>query len=164
MKPSVYPPSARGPATTDRFIVLADRSHFKVYQESRPPAQQTPTVALITAVDFPSGKADYTDRESDQAGQFPRSRVAQAGGATDERLPMERERDERIAVDIATRIENFLSKHPDIVWVYAAGPDMHRPILQRVHSRFLNRLQSSVQKDLSNVPPAELREHFPRGG
>lgn len=134
-----------------------------MYQETTATGQQTPTVTLITAVDFPTGKASYTDRESDQAGQFPRSGVAQSGGSNDERLPMERERDERIAVEIATRIENFLSKHPDIAWVYAAGPDMHRPILQRVHSRFLNRLQSSVQKDLSNLPPAHLREHFPRG-
>lgn len=163
MKPSVYSPPASGLATADRYVILADRSHLKVYQESALPTQQTPTMTLINAVDFPSGRADYTDRESDKASQFPRSKVAPGGGSNDERLPMQRERDERIAEEIAMRIENFLAKHPETSWVYAAGPDMHRPILQRIHSRFLKRLQGSVQKDLANLPPAELLEHFPRG-
>lgn len=162
MKPSVYPSPITESLTVSRYIILADRSHFRIYQESALPAQQSTSIDLVTAVDFPAGHSNYTDGDSDQAGQFPRSKVAAEGGSNDERLPMKRERDARIVEDIANRIENFLSKHPDSPWVYAAGPDMHRAILQRVHSRFQRRLQSSLQKDLANMPAAELREHFPR--
>lgn len=147
-------------ATHDAFVLVADRSHLRIFREERLPGQQTPGLRLVSAVDFPEGRAAVTERDSDQAGRFPGGTAAGGGMSTDERLSVAREQDRRIADLIAERMRRFLEMHAFAAWSWASGPDLHQAVLNRLPPGMRNRLRRALQKDLSNVPERELVEQF----
>ena len=79
----------------EHYIVAADAGHLRIYAERRQPGQYTPGYEQVEALDFPAGRAAYTDRDSDVAGRFQSSKsqasgagqpAARAGMSIDERL------------------------------------------------------------------------------
>lgn len=156
-------PVAGRDALPRHFLVLLDRAHLRVFGMD----DSNAVPALVTGIDAPAGKESYAAGDSDRAGQFPgarkqKSRGATAsGGTTDERLPMQQERDRKLAQDWAERLEAFLTKHVNSTWDYAAGPALHNAVLERLSSGARQRLRTAIQKDLTSQPAAALRNHFP---
>jgi protein required for attachment to host cells len=122
-------------------------------------------------MDFPGGKHNYTDRDTDQAGRFAGSKN-QAGGigapgkggrvgmSIDERLPMQREESRRRAKELAAEIEHFLNGRPNASWDFAAGPELNGTVLEIISPALRQRLRRSVSKDLVNHRVDEVRAHF----
>jgi len=120
----------------------------------------TPSLTVAEAVDLVDGKGSYADQNTDQAGRFPGSKGRPAGMSIDERLPMQEERERRLAQELANRLDVFFRARPAAQWHFAAGPKYHNEILVRLSPEVRDRLDRSIQKELANVPLAELRSHF----
>jgi hypothetical protein len=141
------------------YVVVLNRSQLLVYRESLEPGSTMPHCQLVEAADFPSAHEQYTDRDADMAGRFPRG--ADNGGNIDERLPMQEEFQRRQAATIAQTLEKFLRRHPHIRWDYAAGPGLHYVVLDQLPADLRGAMDRTAQKDLTKVPPDELLRHFP---
>ena len=156
---------------SEHYIVTVDHGHLRIFAERQSPGQLAPALEQVQAMDFPSGKHSYTDRDTDMAGRFPGSKKQSAGvggpgnvGATgmsiDERLPMQREEDRRRAKELAAEIEGFFRQRPDATWDFAAGPDLNGTVLESLTPAVRQRVRRSVPKDLVNQHTSELRAHF----
>lgn len=150
-----------------RFIITADRRHFRVYEVRQEPGQRSPELHLVNGVDLTyDPRGQYAANESDQAGRFPGSQGTLNGGAgptgqsIDERLPLQEEYQRRVIDDLVNRIETFLATAPNAGWFFAAGPDLHQRVLDRLSPAVSHRLQQALAKELANVPLKELLSHF----
>ena len=144
----------QGRPERENVLVVVNRGHVRIY------ATDTETPELAGGFDLPGGERSYTDNDTDQAGRFPNSRGGSPGGSIDERLPMQEEQQRRIAKEAARHIAAFLDEHPQARWKFAAGPALHRPILNQLAPGLHARLEQAIVKDLLNVPLPELLEHF----
>jgi hypothetical protein len=162
---------------SEHFIVTLDQGHLRIYVERQSPEQFTPGLEQVEAMDFPAGRESYTDRDTDMAGRFSSSKhqgpatgapggngVGRTGMSIDERLPMKNEMNRRRAQELAAEVEDFLSKRPNASWDFAAGPELHRAVLELLSPRVRQRLQRAVPKDLVNQRPSELRAQFAGAG
>lgn len=153
----------------EHYIVAADAGHLRIYAERRQPGQYTPGYEQVEALDFPAGRAAYTDRDSDMAGRFQSSKsqasgagqpAARAGMSIDERLPMKREEGRRRARDLAVEIDAFMAKRPGATWDFAAGPELNHAITEQLSPAVRQRLKHSIAKDIVNQAAEQLRAHF----
>lgn len=156
---------------SERYIITADQGHLRIYAERQDPGQFSPTLDLVESMDFPFGRASYTDRDTDMAGRFPGAKkqsagvggpgkVGHTGMSIDERLPMQREESRRRAREIAAEIESFLQQHPDASWDFAAGAELNHAIVDLLNPAVRQRLRRTVSKDLVNQRIDEVRAHF----
>lgn len=134
------------------YIITVSEGRFRVLERFARPGQLTPTLREVTSHDFmPAGSGQHV-REA--AG------VLRMAHGADERLPM-MEDDQRRAVDwLADQIENFLLVRPGQAWAFAAGPNLHNPVLERLRPSVRGSLVESIQKNLALTPPSELATHF----
>lgn len=153
------------------YLVIADRAHLRIFAERSAIGQTTPGLEQVQSLDFPGGRSDYTDADTDVAGRFnssnhqgraPGAPAARSGMSIDERLPMQREAERRQVETVAQAIESFLATQPDATWDFAAGPSSHNAILEKLSPQSRSRLQNSLSKDLVNQPLSGLRDHFRR--
>lgn len=154
------------------FIVTLDHGHLRIYAERQSPGQRSPGLEQVEAMDFPQGKAGYTDRETDMAGRFPSSKrrapgpgaagagLGHSGMSIDERLPMQREEDRRRAKELAAEIDAFFRGRADATWDFAAGPELNSVVLELISRDVRFRLRRSISKDLVNQRVEEVRAHF----
>lgn len=157
---------------SEHYIVTVDHGHLRIYAERHPPGQHSPALEQVEAMDFPQGKAGYTDRDTDMAGRFPGSKRQAAGPGNpaggpgrsgmsiDERLPMQREEERRRARELAAEIDHFFQQRPNASWDFAAGPELNNAVLEIVSRDVRERLRRSVPKDLVNQRVDEVRAHF----
>lgn len=146
----------------EHFIVAADRARLRIYQEDPTVEAVDASLQIASSFDLPSGKNHYTSRDTDQAGRFPgpRGKGTATGGSIDERLPMLEEQQRRAAAELGARMNEFFHQHPDATWDFAAGPVVHRGILDVLDPDVRERLGSALVKELVNQPLPELRQHF----
>jgi hypothetical protein len=158
-------------AMDEHFVITADQGHLRIFQERRDPAQATPALEEVQAMDFPTGIKGYTERDTDMAGRFQSSKqpvrgagapTARTGMSIDERLPMQREMERRRIRNLAEAINGFLASHPKATWDFAAGPGVHNAVLAAVSARSRGRLRQAVRKDLVHQATENLRAHFAR--
>lgn len=142
-----------------RLIAVLNSTSLRLFREDQPAGALGPHLTLVEAVDFPEGRQPYTENDSDFAGRFPRG--TGYGASIDERLPMQGEHERRNAAEIARELSRFLTRHPGLAWDYAAGPNLHRAVLERLPAELRTRLDRAEVKDLTKVPPQELARHFP---
>src|SRR3954468_7142385 len=105
---------------SQHFIVAIDHGHLRILAEQPRAGQSTPGLQEVEAMDFPAGRASYTDRDTDMAGRFGSSKqqslgpgqpTGRQGMSIDERLPMQREESRRRAKKLAAEITAFFEKH-----------------------------------------------------
>lgn len=142
-----------------RLIAVLNSTSLRLYREDQPPGALGPQFQVVEAADFPAGRRQYTDNDSDFAGRFPRG--ADNNSSIDERLPMQQEYQRRNATEIARELALFLARHPGLVWDYAAGPNLHHTVLDQLPTELRTRLDRAEIKDLTKLPPQELAQHFP---
>ena len=146
----------------EHYIVAADRARLRIYQEDPTVEAVDASLQIASSFDLPSGKNHYTSRDTDQAGRFPgpRGKGTAMGGSIDERLPMLEEQQRRAAAELGARMNEFFRQHPDATWDFAAGPVVHRGILDVLDPDVRERLGAALVKELVNQPLPELRDHF----
>jgi hypothetical protein len=154
---------------SDQYFVTADHGHLRIYRERLEPGQYTPGIEQVEGLDFPAGRASYTDREADQAGRYSSSKtqgpgpgipMGRQGMSIDERLPMQREEERRLTRQIASEIDRFFQSRPEASWDFAAGPEINRAIVELLSPAVRKRMRRSIAKDLVNQRSDELRAHF----
>lgn len=158
---------------SEHYIVTLDQGHLRIYAERTSPEQLRPSLERVESMDFPAGREAYTDRDTDMAGRFQSSKhqgaapgapggngVGRTGMSIDERLPMKNEANRRRAEQLAQEVEHFLASRPGASWDFAAGPELHRAVLERLSPPVRQRLRRAVAKDLVNQATSELRAQF----
>lgn len=143
-----------------KYIIAADRAHLRIYRYSQQPGQFTPSIQPVDAFDIPETKHSYSDSESDIGGRFPGSKSRTGIPSIDENLPITDERDHDIAEQLVDRITDFLEKHPNSTWDFAASSVLRSLVVNALPDPVRLRLDQVISKDLVNVPPVELRQHF----
>jgi protein required for attachment to host cells len=144
----------------EKYIIAADRSHLRIYRYSQEPGQFTPSIQPVDALDLPEGRDNYLDDDRDMAGRFPGAMGRGRGMSIGERLPLEREKEGDVIELLAERIGLFMEQHPNATWDLAANSALYNELVDALPDPVRRRLNQVVSKDLVNVPPAELREHF----
>ncbi|HLP26384.1 MAG TPA: host attachment protein, partial [Acidobacteriota bacterium] len=144
---------------TPRLIAVLNSTSLRLFLEDQPPGALGPQFKVVEAADFPAGRRQYTDNDSDFAGRFPRG--ADNNSSIDERLPMQEEYERRNVAEIARELSRFLARHPQLAWDYAAGPNLHHAVLDQLSGELRARLDRAEIKDLTKLPPQELARHFP---
>jgi len=153
----------------EHYVVTVDQGHLRIFAERQKPGQFVPGLEQVEALDFPLGRNQYTDRETDKAGRFGGSKEPSAasgspnarnGMSIDERLPMQREEARRRAKELAAQIDAFFQSRPEVSWDFAAGPALNGAVLELISPAVRSRVRRSVAKDLVHHPVAELRAHF----
>src|SRR5438046_2348355 len=115
---------------SEHYIVTVDHGHLRIFADRLPAGQVTPALEQVQAMDFPLGKRDPSDRDTDAAGRFASSKTQAAGAGAptarqgmsiDERLPMRQEESRRRAKELAAEIDAFFRQRPEATWDFAAG-------------------------------------------
>lgn len=153
----------------EHFIVAIDHGHLRIYAERNGPGQSAPALDQVQAMDFPQGRASYTDRDTDMAGRFqsskhqspgPGSPMARTGMSIDERLPMEREESRRRAKELAAEINTFFQSRATATFDFAAGPELNGTVLELLLPGVRQRIRRSIAKDIVNQRADQIRGHF----
>lgn len=143
----------------DSLFVALDRSRLRVYKEPKPFAGRPRSgLEVLANVDFPDGRANYSDRDTDQAGHFPTN--GSASQSMDERLPMKEEQERRIIDDLVSALEPVLRQNPGLTWHLAAGPELLQPVLSKLDPGLRRRLGRSIEKNVAHLPADELPGRF----
>src|SRR3954471_18914284 len=154
---------------SEHYIVAIDHGHLRIFAEQNAPGQSAPGLRPVEAMDFPAGRASYTDRDTDMAGRFGSSKqqspgpgqpTGRQGMSIDERMPMQREESRRRAKELAAEITAFLEKHPEASWDFAAGPELNGTVLELIAPGARGRVRRTIAKDLVNQPAEAMRAHF----
>lgn len=143
-----------------KFIIAADRTHLRIYRYSQQPGQFTPSIQPVDAYDFPEANHSFAGTETDLAGRFPASKSWPSSSSLDECMATTEERDRHIAEQLVERITAFLEKYPNSTWDFAAGSALRSQVIDALPDAARLRLDQVISKDLVNVPPIELRQHF----
>jgi hypothetical protein len=70
------------------------------------------------------------------------------------------EQQRRAATELGSRVNEFFREHPRATWDFAAGPVIHRALLDVLDADVRERLGEALVKELVNQPLPALREHF----
>ena len=141
------------------YIITVSEGRFRVLERFARPGQLTPTLREVANHDFLPTDSARATREIDRNNRFPEGGIRMTR-TVDSSVPMQ-EDDQRRTVDwLADQIENFLLLRPGQAWAFAAGPNLHNPVLQRLRPSVRGSLVESVQKNLALTPPAELAAQF----
>lgn len=144
----------------EQLYVTFDRAHVRVFRERNGGGFRPSSLQLVVAMALPAGRDSYTDSETDQAGRFPRSRGLEGGMGIDERLPLEREHEKRLAGTIAELLATILREHADARWQCAAGPGLLQAVVEQLEPDVHERLERQIAKNLGHIPTEELPAHF----
>jgi hypothetical protein len=141
------------------YIITVSEGRFRVLERFARPGQITPTLREIANHDFLPAASAYSAREINQIGHGSTNLLRHVPQGTGSASPHDDER--RRTVDwLAEQIEHFLLARPGQAWAFAAGPNLHNPILERLRPSVRGSLVESVQKNLALTPPAELATYF----
>ena len=148
---------------TETYAVALNRGSIRIYQHSQPVGQSTPGLQPVQQLDLPAGRTKFNQYLTDQAGRHPSQ--PQQGGAykgmsIDERLPGQEEHEKRVFDELAREVEAFFREHAGAEWDFAAPPGVHQAVLERLSPELRQRIRRALTKDLTNLPPAELRQHL----
>jgi hypothetical protein len=146
----------------ERFAVALNRGSIRIYRHSQPVGQTTPGLQPVQQLDIPAGRTKFNHYLTDQAGRHPSQphQGPHEGMSIDERLPGQQEHEKRVFDEVAREVEAFFSAHPQAEWDFAAPPGVHQAVMERLSDGLRQRIRRALTKDLTNLPPAEVREHF----
>jgi hypothetical protein len=140
------------------YIITVSEGRFRVLERFARPGQITPTLREIASHDFLPAASAYSAREINQIGHGSTNllrHVVQGGGTA----PAQDDEHRRTVDWLAEQIEHFLIARPGQAWAFAAGPNLHDQILDRIRPSVRGSLVETVRKNLALTPPAELATH-----
>lgn len=141
----------------EKYLVTLDRAHLRFYRFSQQPGQFTPSIQPVDAFDLPSSDGL---NEADPTGRYAGAKSWPNSHPADEVPPLPDRGQTQAAELLAERITSFLEKRPNSTWKLAAGSALRDVVIAALPEAVRLRLDQVISKDLVNVPPVELREHF----
>lgn len=137
------------------FIITASEGRFRVLERFARPGQTTASLREIANHDF----IPLVGARS--VGATRPGLLASQGPHPGESAPSIEEGGLRRSADwLADQIERFLMSRPGLAWAFAAGPELHNPVLERLRPSVRGSLVESVQRNLALTPPSEIKLHF----
>lgn len=146
--------------SAEQNLVVADRGRLRIYRVVREPGQFSMGLSTVLSTDFPAGRSDYFEQDTDKAGRFPGRDGRSGGMSIDERLPLQREQERQIVAEVAGQIEAHLRQHPEVMWHLAAAPDFGKQLLERMERSVSERLLGTLERNLVGEPVDRLLKHF----
>lgn len=143
-----------------KYLVTLDRLHLRIYRYSQQPGQFTPSIQPLDAFDLPNRENFYGSDRQERRARFVDSRNRAAELLDDDPPPSQEEQEMRLVERLVERISYFLEKNPESTWNLAANPALRDQVMNMLPENLRLRLVQVISKDLVNVPPVELREHF----
>lgn len=156
MKPFDLPQDSEA---SRHFVAVVDRAHVRIFQATNGLGQSKPGLRLVEALDLVDGHGRFRDRLTDEAGHFPRGQPG-AGGGNDERMPMQREGQRRLAAEAADWLSRFFQGRPQATWDVAVAKAIFHQVIDQIEAGARSRLRRVLAKDLTNQPAESLLEHF----
>jgi hypothetical protein len=146
------------------FFITADRGNLKAYRAEKAPAGRSPRLELVEAISLADAHLSVTERFTDEAGSFPTqtgagSRQTMQGNSIAERH-YDIEDDRRIMKQLAKHIGDILHREKPDGWSFAAPAEIHNAVISEVEPSLREQLLERLPRDLVNVPPDQLLEHF----
>jgi hypothetical protein len=140
------------------YIITISEGRFRVLERFARPGQMSPKLREVTSHDF-MPLAGAGGRGGPRAGYFGTNLRPSSRG--EEPPPPVPDEDRQRAVEwLSEQIEHFLLERPGQAWAFAAGPDLHNPVLSRLRPSVRGSLVESVQRNLALTPATELALHF----
>jgi hypothetical protein len=141
------------------YIITVSEGRFRVLERFARPGQMSARLREVASHDFMPLAGAPGGRGGPRPGYFGTNlRPASRGEEPPPPIPDE---DKQRAVEwLAEQIEHFLIDRPGQAWAFAAGPDLHNPILSRLRPSVLGSLVETVHRNLSLTPLDELAVHF----
>lgn len=144
----------------EKYLVTLDRARLRFYRFSQQPGQFTPSIQPVDAFDLPPNPSSAGLNEADPTGRYTGAKSWPNSHPADE-VPSLPDRGQIQAAELlAERITTFLEKRPNSTWKLAAGSALRDVVIAALPEAVRLRLDQVISKDLVNVPPVELREHF----
>jgi hypothetical protein len=148
----------------NKVIIAVDLGHFKAYRVTKDPLDKSPKTELIESYDSIEARLKLSDKLSDAAGRFRLS-----GGRNDraagygEAHNIEHESEKRLIRQIATDINDLVSREKCEKWYLAAGRNINSQIIENLDPAARAKLQKNVPCNLTKAGKTEILEHFSRG-
>lgn len=144
----------------EHHIILVDRGHLRIYRVERNPGQRTPGLTDVFSMDYMSGRERPQDGDPGRAGWFAGRGGRRGGMSSDQRLPVQRERDRRLVGQVAAQINGYLAQHADSSWDFSAAPGCGWAVLDQLDPAVRERLANLMMKNLVGEPRESLLAHF----
>lgn len=142
----------------EKYIIAADRAHLRIYRYSQQPGQFTPSLQPVDALDL-DDEASFSRTSTELPGRFSASPFLSDPIPRSEEVQT-RDKPAQMTERLAERIAVFMARRANASWDLAANPALANELFELLPEPIRARLNRVVSKDLVNVPPAELREHF----
>lgn len=143
-----------------KFLVALDRAHLRIYRFSQQPGQFTPSIQPVDALDVPEGGHSFFSSETDRASRLSHGATRFNSESFHEQPPLEDDQELRVVERLVERISDFFALNPHAPWHLAASSSLRDKVIKALPEAVRLRLDRVISKDLINVPPIELREHF----
>ncbi len=149
------------------FFIVADRGNLKAFRVEKVPTNHAPRLHLVQAFSFVDGHLKVSEMNTDLEGGFPAGGgppSGQGGGMRHQNSTAEKhyniEHDKRAAKQLAETITELLTQERPGTWSFAAPGEIKEAVLSHLEPGMRKGLAESLSRDLVNVPPQQLLEHF----
>ena len=141
------------------YIITVSEGRFRVLERFARPGQLRPTLREVTSHDFMPLAGAQGGRGGLRPG-YAGTNLRPASRGEEPPPPIPDEDKQRAVEWLAEQIEHFLLQRPGQAWAFAAGPELHNPILARLRPSVRGSLVESVQRNLALTPANDLAVHF----
>jgi len=144
----------------DKIVFVADLGHFNAYKLSKTP-QGTGRLDLIESFDAIDARGKFSDKFSDQAGNFGESvgKNSSAKGSG-EAHNIEIENEKRLIKTIAKNIAKIVKDERCDVWHLAAEKAINGQILEFIEPGVKAKLQKNIPSNLTKADKTEIVNRF----
>jgi len=149
------------------FFIVADRGNLKAFRVEKVPTDHPPRMQLVQAFSFVDAHMKVSEINTDLAGGYPAGGGApngKGGGMRHQNSIAEKhysiEFDRRSAKQLAETIAELLKQEQPGTWSFAAPAEIREAVLGQLSPELRKSLAECIARDLVNVPPGELLEHF----
>jgi hypothetical protein len=144
----------------NKIVVIADLGHLKAYKLSKTD-QGTVKLDMIESIDFSEAKGKFSDKYSDQSGNFGGA-IGKNAAATGfgEAHGIATEKEKRLVKSIAQSINRIIRADNCAGWYMAAVKTINNQVVAFLDNEVKTRLEKNISADLTKTPKSELIARF----
>ena len=133
---------------SEHFVVTVDCDHFRIFAERA--VRGVPTrLEAVETMEFP-----FALKESVEPDNFVDQALVRPGVL----------RSWWRVSNLAAELEIFLQSRPEATWDFAASPEFHDGLIERLSEETRRRLRVSMAQDLANDSAEQVRARFAEAG
>jgi hypothetical protein len=144
----------------NKIVVIADLGHFKAYKLTKT-EQGTGKLDLIESFDFLEAHEKFSDKYSDQSGNFGGAvgkNAAATGFGETNNIAIEKEK--RLVKNIAQSINKIVRTDHCDGWYMAAVKTINNQVVAFLDSEVKAKLEKNISADLTKTPKSEIIARF----